>query len=465
MRIGMLIAGFIMLCNPVIYLIDVLPDVIGMALIALSLTKASYLVGKLDQARNLFQKLIIVEAVNFFSFAVVAISPGGEKATMALLLAFSFGVVELIFFIPAVVHLFDGLTDSGIGYSTASLFAAKKVKRIVRDPKSGRFIKTVKEKSLLTGTRNFVIFFYILRICASVLPELSSLDDGVIRSGGVYLSSFRGLFYLFSSAVVIVFAVAYIIKISKCFGRIRRDREFISSINEKFEREVKPRVTLFISKRMKLVLVLFGLSLVTLVFRDLEVINYGTATLGCLFFVAAAVLMSKYNKIAIAAIPFAVINCGLTYYNNILSQRYFEEHKEIEAIYWVDEAHTMYYDMALLRLVEFVFAAAAALVFIIILIKVAKEHISLCGIRSENAQYSKQNRDAEIYRSVKSRLIAAMVFAVISMTVGGLYHYIAPSTQAAGALYVLASAVYIAYTIYSLNAVDDRIYDSELAIA
>ena len=100
MRIGMLIAGFLILANPVIYLIDFLPDVIGMALIVLGLTKVSYLVGKLEQARALYQKLIIVEAVNLFSFAIVAMSPGNEKPTMALLLAFAFGVLELIFFIP-----------------------------------------------------------------------------------------------------------------------------------------------------------------------------------------------------------------------------------------------------------------------------------------------------------------------------------------------------------------------------
>ena len=465
MRIGMLIAGFLILANPVIYLIDFLPDVIGMALIVLGLTKVSYLVGKLEQARALYQKLIIVEAVNLFSFAIVAMSPGNEKPTMALLLAFAFGVLELIFFIPATVYLFDGLTDSGIGYSGSSLFASKLVTRSVRDPQSGKIVKIKKEKSLITGTRNFVIFFYILRVCGSVLPELSALDDGVIRSGGVYLYDFRKLFYRLSLLLVTIFAVVFIVKIVRFFVAVGKDKEFIASINEKFEREVKPRVTLFISKRMKLVLVLFGLSLVTLVFRDLEFINYGTSTLGCLFLCAAAVLMARYNKLAYAVIPFSLINCGLTYYNLGFSFKYFEEHKEIEAIYWVEDANKMYYDMAVLRLVEFAFAAAASVIMLIVLIKVAKEHISLCGIRSETAQYSKANRDAETYRFVKSRLIAAAVFAVICMIVGGAYHYIAISTQAAGALYVLASAIYIAYTVYSLNALDDRIYDSELAIA
>lgn len=465
MRIGMLIAGFIMLCNPVVYLIDVFPDVIGVALIILSLTKVSYLVGKLERARMLFQKLLIVEAINIFAFPLVAVTYESDKATMALLLAFAIGVVELIFFIPAVVHLFDGISDNGIAFSDNSLFAVKKVKRLVRDPITGVRTMVEREKSILTGTRNFIIIFYILRICASVLPELTSLDDGTIRSGGVYLADFKGTLYLFSILFVLILSVVYIVKVCRTFGRIGRDKTFLASIKERFEREVMPRTTIFIAKRMKLVLVLFGLSLITLIFRDLDIIGYGTAVLGCIFFCISAILMAKYNKLAYAAIPLSIINCALTIYNNIFADKYFAEHREIEAIYWVEEAKAMYDNMALLRLVEFAFAALAAVLFILVLLKTAKEHISICGIVAETVQYSKKNKDAETYKALKIRLIASTVLAVIAMLFGGIYHYTAILTQAAGALYVVAVAVYIAYTISSLNAVDDRIYDSELEIA
>ena len=175
--------------------------------------------------------------------------------------------------------------------------------------------------------------------------------------------------------------------------------------------------------------------------------------------------MAKYNKLAYASIPLSIINCALTIYNNIFADKYFAEHREIEAIYWVEEAKAMYESMALFRLVEFVFAALAAVLFILVLLKTAKEHISLCGIVAETVQYSKKNKDAETYKALKIRLIASMVLAVAAMLFGGIYHYTAISTQAAGALYVVAVAVYIAYTISSLNAVDDRIYDSELEIA
>ncbi len=465
MRIGMLIAGFIMLCNPVVYLIDVFPDVIGVALIVLALNKASYLVGKIDRARALFAKLLIVEAVNLCAFPIVAVTDEAEQGTMALLLAFSIGVLELIFFIPAVVHLFDGISDNGIAYSDDTLFAAKKVRRVVKDPLTGERTTVEREKSFLTGTRNFIVVFYILRVAASVLPETANLDDGIIRSGGVYLTDHKDVFYLFSITLVFILSVIYIIKVCRAFGKIGRDKIFLSSINERFEREVVPRTTLFIAKRMKLVLTMFGLSLITLIFRDLDIIGYGTAVLGCLFFIAAAMLMAKYNKVAYASIPLALVNCVLTIYNNIFSQKYFTEHREIEAIYWVEEAKVMYDEMALLRLAEFVFAALAGVIFILVLLKTAKEHISLCGIVAETVQYSKKNKDAETYKAVKTRLIASATLAVIAMICGGIYHYTAISTQAAGAIYVVAVAVYIAYTIASLNAIDNVIYDSELEIA
>jgi len=335
----------------------------------------------------------------------------------------------------------------------------------VRDPLTGAKTMVETEKSALTGTRDFIIIFYILRICASVLPELTSLDDGTIRSGGVYLADFKRTLYIFSILFVLILSVVNIVKVCRTLGKIGKDKTFISSIEERFEREIKPRTTLFIAKRMKLVLILFGLSLITLIFRDLDIIGYGTAVFGCAFLSAAAILMAKYNKLTYAVIPLSVINCGLTIYNNIFNDKYYAEHREIEAIYWVEEAKAMYDSMAVLRLIEFVFAAVIAILFIVLLLKTAKEHISLCGIVAETVQYSKKNKDAETYKSVKTRLIASMVFAVIAMVFGGIYHYTAISTQAAGALYVVTVAVYIAYTIASLYALDDRIYDSELEIA
>ena len=57
MGFGLVIAGFTLLFNPVIHVVDLIPDALGFLLIVIGLTKMSFFIGKIEQARSLFIKL------------------------------------------------------------------------------------------------------------------------------------------------------------------------------------------------------------------------------------------------------------------------------------------------------------------------------------------------------------------------------------------------------------------------
>ena len=71
MGFGMVLAGFILLFNPMIHVIDLIPDVIGFLLIAVGLTKTSFFVSRIDDARRLFWKLVIIEGIKLPSFLMI----------------------------------------------------------------------------------------------------------------------------------------------------------------------------------------------------------------------------------------------------------------------------------------------------------------------------------------------------------------------------------------------------------
>ena len=106
MNIGYLIAGCIFLFNPTVNLIDVLPDVIGYLLILKGLDKLSDLDGRLRSAKQKFKAAAWIAGVKFL---VMFLTPVMDS-TWYLLFAFSFGVLELIYEIPAFVELFGGLS-------------------------------------------------------------------------------------------------------------------------------------------------------------------------------------------------------------------------------------------------------------------------------------------------------------------------------------------------------------------
>ena len=79
MGFGLLIAGFILLANPVIHVVDIIPDAIGFFLIMAGLTKLSYIVGKIQIARDWFFKLAILEVAKFFSIAFIPYTSGSAS--------------------------------------------------------------------------------------------------------------------------------------------------------------------------------------------------------------------------------------------------------------------------------------------------------------------------------------------------------------------------------------------------
>ena len=79
MGFGFLIAGFILLANPVIMfpvLGDILPDAVGFFLISFGLTKMSSFIDKLAEARDGFVKLAFAEVAKFVAMLALVRTTG-----------------------------------------------------------------------------------------------------------------------------------------------------------------------------------------------------------------------------------------------------------------------------------------------------------------------------------------------------------------------------------------------------
>ena len=60
MGIGLVMAGLILLFNPVVIVVDIIPDAVGFFLIVAGLTKMSCFIGKIEEARQTFLKQFII---------------------------------------------------------------------------------------------------------------------------------------------------------------------------------------------------------------------------------------------------------------------------------------------------------------------------------------------------------------------------------------------------------------------
>ena len=482
MGFGMVLAGFILLFNPMIHVIDLIPDVIGFLLIAVGLTKTSFFVSRIDDARRLFWKLVIIEGIKLPSFLMI---PYGsmvphQRGSTQVLLTFVFAIIELIAFIPAVNYLFEGLSFAGTTYKGSLMYEPKVKKRLTIEPyeKTGdcgkktwslRCVMKERKVELITSAKVTVIAFYVFRNVMTLIPELTELEMyefvGNVSTFSRPLTYYKPVLYVLSFIAVIIFGIIYIRKLSKLIGSIKNDKPFMEAISEKYERDSAPKKTLFMSLDMKTAIILFAFSVGTSFAFYIDGVNVLVGCISAGFLIAASVILGKYIKSAKLAIPLSVIRAALAIYNVFGEARYFSEYGDAFAVEFFDKAYDLYYPLAALKVVEAVFALASMMIFIFALLRAVRGHLPICGLQVESAQYSKRGRDAEIYSLIKGKMILSAVFTAVNFIMAALYLYLLVYLEAMIVISSLVTIVWAVYTIYSVIFININLYDKEIETA
>ena len=456
MGFGLMTAGFILLFNPVIMFPvfgDILPDAIGFFLIAAGLTRLSSFIGKLAEARDGFMKLAFVEMGKFVAMLALVLASGTAKPLVALVS----GIIEAMLFIPAVMNLFEGLSFAGLWYGGTAVYA----KRTVVHGQKTREIETA------SALKRYMIFFYLFRIAATLIPELSELQMydylGTVDRRAFDMVYFKPLFYILFSAAVTVFGIVFIVRVVRFFRSLSEDRPFMTALEDKYRRDILPKTTFFIAKRMKLVLALFAFAAATSLIFPLDNINVLAGFISSGFLIASAVLLLTYERSALWALILGAVRCALSVLNLILQIRYFNDYSA-DAVLRVTEAYNRYYRLAMSEVVENLVALASVLAFAVALMKAVKHHLEIMGIQTDNAMYSKRNRDLETYNTVGGKLLLTSILAVLHYAAACAYRYLLVDFSMVLVVTTAVTLVYAAYAVYSMRTIDTLLYDKEIEI-
>ncbi len=459
MGFGMILAGFILLFNPVINVVDIIPDAIGFFLITAGLSKMSCFIEKLSVARDTFFKLAFVETAKIFAVAFIPYTSGSAL----VLMSFVFGVLELLLFIPAVNNLFEGISFAALWYNGTAVYAKKQIVQ-----KKNNTSKVVRTRDLISTTKNYILFFYIFRVCATLLPELTELEMydylGEVKAIQRSLVSYKPFLYVVLCITTLILGSILIRRLCVYFGGICKDSAFITSLAEKYESEKKTRPTFFIARKMKTALFLFMLSVITSLIITVDGVNVLVGAVSSALLIASAVIILAYNKNAVCVIIAAVVRAVLSFVSFALQIGYFSEYS-IEAIEWVSNAYDMYYKMALIAAFEYIIALAAMLLYISLLMKTIKTNLDMFGVQTDNVQYSKKNRDLETYNIVGGRLLMCLILAIINYIMSAAFLYVYAQTTLAFLIATVITLVWIAYTVSTVNTINRFVYDQELKIS
>lgn len=286
--IRMIILGFVFLFNPEIAVIDILPDFIGYALICLGITNLSDIYYQFADAKKAFSKGILISIAKLVSFIVlIGLFSYSERPVGMLLFTFAFGVLELIFLIPAYRHLFEGFL-----YASQRLDSNSALRYAYTDKTQEKILSKYKDSETLPQNLTQKAYkratvFLIVKNTLALAPELTSLIN---NNQYTYI----GLLRFFSVIICLVFGIFFLVKTIRYFVAIKRDTVFILQLEERYKCDVLPKGHLFVSRKISAIL---GCAMVSALIC-MNIYNDEINMLpGFLFFAGAVIFFSMQNNL------------------------------------------------------------------------------------------------------------------------------------------------------------------------
>ncbi len=241
----MLLAG-LFLWNPIVGMVDALPDLIGYILLFAGLSAVADLQEEIFEARERFRAVAWVAlgeaaAQIFIRFFLSATSNsqdiyGQNSPTWILLFSFVITVLECYFLIPAYRELFRGL---------GRLAERKGAAHLTATPRAGARYDRMAVLSVV---------FVVGKNLLSLLPEFAALSAQSYRAGNsaadwyVYINAIRALALL----PALILTVWWLVRWIRLFAVAKKDAAFQTAIREEYEEKILPDRGLFLNRRVRL---------------------------------------------------------------------------------------------------------------------------------------------------------------------------------------------------------------------
>ncbi len=455
--------------NPTVRLFDIFPDFIACFIIARALRYPADRAPFFNEARSAFLKLAIVSLVKIPAFFILIAVRGANVSDydISVLLTFSFGVIEALYFTSAIGNLFSALFYLGERSGDNILLAPFKTSA------NEYSRRTMKPETLRLLTLAFTYF----KLAAGALPEMlllsSTTDYGA--SGGYTIGFLLYPYVLILFVVLtIVFGVVFAKSFNAYIRAIRNGGSFYATLDSLVRDEARIELDKKIKKRtLRQALDLFVLAcifLFTLRFDNLQEINLVPLALYAPMTVYAIIkLWGKGREILASVISGAVFfACALVYQ---ISEFLFLDKYGFDLMVTDEVAKSAYTGTMNSAFAAFISFAAFMICITVALARYSKKVILL----PNEPESDRLRRDR--YSSIKRRCIIWCVVGTIAVLArfadtvfkyfpdlsivlsgGGSYEFITTALIPwFGTLVFVLSGIFLGYTIYLVSSIKDDI--------
>jgi hypothetical protein len=435
MNLKLLIIGLLFLFNPNINIVDILPDFIGCIIICAALEKSADVIVRLDDARKSFWKLSLV---GITKCACILLLPY-TRDEFALVLTFSFAIIELMYLIPAITALFDGFVYAGNRLDGTAVF---------KNADSNKYI--------------FVMFVILKAVC-SVLPEFTSLSIfdalGNVNSASIDIRHYKPAFIVLCFTVTFIFGVVWFVKAAKYVSGILKDKKFIDNLTHKYETEILPQTNLFLCRDMKMISTLIILGAIGTMDFYIDGINIFPNTIGVAFLIFLFAKLLKHTKKSFLGLALSGAY-GLTSLAAFLLQIKYAEEYDLAALRWIPEAERLYYITSAVTIVQELLFGAVFILIVSVYTKLASDHIKI--LSPAHGIEQKESINHELVKELGIKMKIWRVTAILNAAASALYPVIVPVF---GQIWLIQSALIVLFiiaTVWVANEVNENVYNRYL---
>ncbi len=353
MGFSMIIFSFFFLFEPSYALIDPLPDIVGYALLCLSLINLADINDRIHSALKAFSKGILLSLMRYVSLIIISYVFGDDQRSLGqLLFVFVFAFFELYMIIPGYKHLFEGLLTLGTFENGSAVFQ-----------KRHENSKNTTEKLYL-----LTLIFLIIKNVFCCLPEFTTLET---NSSNEFINIMRIL------AIILIFppCIIWLVNIVKFFVKIKKDKPFIESLETKYKEKATASPDFFVGRVLRVGIYMIIVSYLLTFDIFSEGINVLPDLFACLGLIVSVVFLIKYSKkwwiVSITSALGALSSLWV-----YITEKSFYERYSMSAVHRDIEAYEHYYLLLSAYILQAVLFCAVLVSLTAFIYDIYKNHVA-----------------------------------------------------------------------------------------
>ncbi|MBR4873150.1 MAG: hypothetical protein IKV00_04865 [Clostridia bacterium] len=474
--LGLVCAALVFLFNPMISVIDVLPDCIGYLLLCMGITQLADMDYHFEEALKYFKRMLIASAIQLGSVLVIfGLVTDRERPTAFLLLAFIFSVVELIFMTHAFRCFYEGFLYTGSRLGSTAVFAidekdnsryeekcrrrdeklnAENRKRASRglDPLAPKEIPA--PKSATVKAARLTTAFIIAKVCLTVLPEMAALSlssyDETTRFSFLY--NFIPMFRRFAVLIGIPVGIVWLVRIRRYVRSLMADRPYMATLKHKYVTEIEPKTYIFIQRAIKLAFAVMSVGIVFCadMYMESNTFNILPDTLCALILIGALLLLRKFVKVPVYTYLLCGIYAALSTVTFVVSSRFFTNYT-LNLTNIREEAHNAFLVLQVTEIADAALFFAMLLSLLPVLSAIIKQYTGFAPVSGGNVQYEDKVR--YVHAMLRKRLIVMAIMGALCLVSGICYILLVKNVTFMWIVDFLVCGTLAVYTILTLNAI------------